>query len=238
MKNISSFLKDVYRPVKALIVFGKGESGLNDVYVESYDMDIQGTPINAHPLSGRECAALAHALRTEENNKAFLKCKGILPKNLLYLSGGDKGNGCAIWHTHVQTRSLFFRGLDIPDGEANVPPLVWRATKDRLQVWALKNNRVTAETPLYRAPFFNLYRDATVCMGNVDIEADSTDCLERFMAFWEQAFWNSAFSHLIDHNIPIEGDLEALWRELITSGKRFPASRMKKTTLTLKNLWK
>ncbi|SUJ23264.1 Uncharacterised protein [Sphingobacterium spiritivorum] len=43
-----------------------------------FDMDSNGTPINAHPLTVKEANVLAKALKTdEENSKAFLKPKGI-----------------------------------------------------------------------------------------------------------------------------------------------------------------
>ena len=65
----------------------------------------------------------------------------------------------------------FVSGLDIPNGKAYVPPMLWYASKYSLAVFALATDRRPKEnTPLYYAPFLNIYEDGKVCMGTVSID--------------------------------------------------------------------
>ena len=202
-------------------------------------MDARGMPINAHPLSEKECMTLARALNTDKRERSCLTCGELLPKNILHLSLAGLEGGSAIWFTPAQSKSLFFRGADVPDGMAGVPPLVWKATAEKLYLWALKSTaKLTVDTALYKAPFLNIYAGGNVCMGNVDIRAGKTGSLEEFIAFWEQAFWNSAFSHTIDINVVKDGNAETLWRELIGTEKKFPVNRLVRSGRNLKSILK
>src|SRR5690554_6101955 len=120
MNNIIDTPKDfgtLYEPKSALVFYqslGKGAT----MYVEHFDMDESGTPINAHPLTVKEAEILAKALQTdEEKSKAFLKPKGILPTNILHINPSEKG--AVIWYTKAQKRQLYFvESLGIPSGMA------------------------------------------------------------------------------------------------------------------------
>jgi hypothetical protein len=50
MKNITHVLNEIYVPQKALLVH-RSLSGEDKVFVEAYDINENGNPINAHPLS-------------------------------------------------------------------------------------------------------------------------------------------------------------------------------------------
>lgn len=105
MKDITQKFGTLYHPVKAFVVYRK-DTADKSIYVEGYDMDKNGCPINAHPLSRRETAQLASALDTsEELTRKFLKPLGLLPKKVLHLNPGHDGS--AIWYTPAQKVSLF-----------------------------------------------------------------------------------------------------------------------------------
>ncbi|RYD95442.1 MAG: hypothetical protein EOP54_15800 [Sphingobacteriales bacterium] len=128
MNNITHTFGTLYHPCKALLIYRKTENGYNpDYYVESYDMDSSGKPVNPHPLTIKESHALAKSLQSREKKAhAFLTPKGLLPPNLLYLKSGN--DGFAVWHTAAQKAKLLFSdGLGIPSGEAAIPALVWKA---------------------------------------------------------------------------------------------------------------
>jgi len=96
MTNISENFNDQFAPVKALLIYQsqmtvKDEYGYEadrntQVYVESYDIGRQGKPINAHPLTVAEMVSLSKLFQsTEELKSLYLKPKGLLPANVLYL---------------------------------------------------------------------------------------------------------------------------------------------------------
>lgn len=235
MNDITEKFGTLYYP-KSALVFYETIGTETDMYVEHFDMDSNGTPVNAHPLTVSEAEILAKALQTdEERSRAFLKPKGILPTNILHINPSDKG--AVIWYTKAQQRQLYFVGsLGIPNGKAQVPPMLWKADKNHLAVYALATDRrPNDKTKLHYAPFFNIYEDGKVCMGTVSIDIKNSASVEEFIKAWEDYFFNSYFSHLMGYN-PTRGYCDSLWKYLIKTGEDFPKERLKKNDKTLKYL--
>ena len=238
MKDITEDFGTLYQPTSAL-VFYQSYDRTQDTYVEHFDMDKDGNPINAHPLTEREAKTLAKALTLntkKEKNQEFLKPKGVLPTNILHINTGE--NASVLWHTPSMKRQLYFtENLEIPNGIAQVPAMLWLAGKRNLKVFALANNRrPTEKTSLFYAPFFNVYENGTVCMGTVDVDIKNSSSLEEFTKKWEDYFFNSYFSHLMNEHNPIKGNCVNLWKSLVDKDEIFPKNVLKKTNKILKNL--
>lgn len=236
MTHISEQFGTLYHPYSALVFYR--ESGqLNNTYVEHFDFDRKGFPVNAHPLTEQEGVHLARALTIQkEKDNNFLHCKGILPSNVLHIDSGK--NACVMWYTLEKRRNLFFTDfLHIPNGQANAPAMLWQATKNKLTVFALRGNRrPTLQTTLYHAPFFNVYDDGEVCMGNFDVSIKNSASIQEFIQAWEAYFFNSYFSHLVNSHNPVQGNPVQLWKELLDSKLPFPKDRLVKTNFTLKDI--
>jgi len=235
--DITESFGTLYHP-KSALVFYESKGTDKEMYVEHFDMDKNGMLINAHPLTEREAEALAKALHSEKQKEnAFLKSGAILPTNILHINP-SRDKGAVLWYTKSQKRPLYFiEGLGIPSGQAFVPTMIWQATKNSLRVFALMgNSRPTEKTPLYYAPFFNIYEDGRVCMGSVNINIKNSACVEEFTKAWEDYFFNSYFSHLMGENSPVKGNCVSLWKDLVTSGRTFPTALLKANNKTLKNL--
>ena len=73
------------------------------------------------------------------------------------------------------------------------PPLVFRAHRGGLSIWALKRDeRPTGDTVLCRAPYFNVYDRGDMCVGNVRLpDEPRPDNLPA----WEECFFGSNFGH-------------------------------------------
>ena len=239
MKNTTDITESfgtLYHP-KSALVFYETKGANSDVYVEYFDMDKNGTPINAHPLTEREAKVLARALITEKNkDKAFLNSSGILPTNILQINA-NKDKGVVLWYTKAQRRQMYFvDNLGIPSGKTQVPAMLWLASKSNLTVFALATDRrPTEQTPLHYAPFFNIYEKGNVCMGTVNIEITNSASVEEFTRAWEHYFFNSYFSHSLCENL-IRKNIVNLWKDLIQTGNPFPKEVLKKNNKTLKNL--
>lgn len=225
MKNISRLLDDIYVPQKAIVVYSTLQKYDGKIYVEAYDMDPGGRPMNAHPLSIEESIHLSHALSTGDDTPAFPASKGLLLPKVLYIN--PRRDGFAIWHTPAQTVNMLFKEeLGIPSGKVPVPPLIWKASLTHLYVYAMgEEKKPSAKTTLYHAPFFNIHENGEVCMGTVDVSIDKSCSLEDFIRQWEHYFWNSRFSHLINGS-PVTGDINQLWKQLTTESKTFPYNRL------------
>ena len=159
-----------------------------------------------------------------------------MPTNILYINPSEKGS--VLWYTKAQEQQLYFvNGLGIPNGKAYVPPMLWHASKNSLAVFALTTDRrPTENTPLYFAPFFNIYEDGKVCMGTVSIDIKNSASVEEFTTAWENYFFNSYFSHLLGKQNPIKGNCVSLWKTLIETNEAFPIDVLKNNNKTLKNL--
>ena len=235
VNNIAENFGTLYHPKSALVFYETAGTEI-DMYVEHFDMDSNGTPINAHPLTVKEANILAKALQTdEEKSTAFLKPKGILPTNILHINPSEKGT--VLWYTKAQQRQLYFvNGLGVPNGKAQVPPMLWFANKNSLSVFALANDRrPTEKTLLHYAPFFNIYEKGNVCMGTVSIDIKNSASVEEFIQAWEHYFFNSYFSHSLCENVTRK-NIVTLWKDLINTDKPFPKEVLKKNNKTLKNL--
>lgn len=234
MNDLTENLGTLYHPKAALVVY-EAAKDKKDCYVEYFDMDEQGHPINAHPLNVREAQQLAMALNTTtESNRAFLKPKGIIGSNVLYIDPSP--NGFVMWHTKPAKKQLFFvKNLGIPNGIASVPSLLWVADKSKLKIYALRTDRKPNDnTPLYHAPFFNVYAEGNVCMGTVEVNIRNAASLEEFTQAWESYFFNSYFSHLMQNHNPIHGNCVSLWKQLCSTGEAFPKEVLKKANRTIK----
>lgn len=236
MKDITNTFGTLYHPVKAFVVYQQDTADKN-FYVEAYDMDKNGFPINAHPLTLRESTKFANALDTSEvYSRKFLKPLGLLPKNVLYLN--TDRDGFVLWYTPAQKVDMFFvENLGIPNGTAALPPLLWKASKNTLWIFAMGGQgEINQQTELYCAPFFNLYADGRVCMGTVAVNIKADCPLEEFIALWERYFFKSYFSHLITNKSPVKGNIIQLWKSLVGSRKKFPIKSLLKNGLTIKKL--
>jgi len=226
----------LYHPAAAIVVFKPGDND-KDLYLEYYDMDESGCPINPRPLSVKEAQGLSKALDTREAAaKAFIKPMGLLPSCVLHINSAE--NGSVVWYTKIQTRKLYFtESLGLAAQELPLPALVWTADKNRLHVFALKSKaKPCLSTPLYNAPFFNLYHNGNVCMGSVDVRISQSATLEEFITAWEGYFFGSYFSHLIGGHNPVKGNLISLYQRLATTGSAFPTEELVPNSKQLKHL--
>lgn len=222
-----------YTAQHALVFFQRKNK---DAYVELYDMDSQNRPINARPLCQTDAETLAKTFLPQVT-PAFFQCNGLLPQTVLFLR--PEADGVAIWYTPPMKKNLMFiDGLAIPNGKAVLPGLVWKASKTGLSVFALAKTkgRPTLKTPLFYAPFFNIYENGQVCMGNVTLDFSACQSLETFTAQWEAYFFNSYFSHMIGNKNRCKTDMAGLWRSLVNQSTAFPTEQLQPMPITLSSL--
>ena len=234
MKDITNDFLKFYYPKSALVFYQKKGNHGNS-YVEFFDMDRNGNPVNAHPLSLNEAKRLARALNVDDyDDKRFLVPKSIMKKEILHI---DHRTSRVMWFTKAQQRNLYFiKSFDISNGLASVPPMLWLASRESVMVYALATDRKpTGNTKLYHAPFFNIHENGVVCMGTVDIDMKNIRCLEEFTSAWEDYFFNSNFSHLMSGFNPVNGNCVLLWTDLIGTGKPFLMDALKANGRTVKN---
>ena len=139
---------------------------------------------------------------------------GYLPGNVLYADGD-----ALVWWVPPRRRHIAFscpetalcqRGAIVPH-----PALVFMVSGGSWLVWAHKGRkRPVPQSPMWRAPYFNVGADGAICRGNVVTPTGTTT--DR-IAEWEDAFFHSYFTHpnvpkgLVNH----PGGAYAFWAEMV-----------------------
>jgi PRTRC genetic system protein B len=150
----------------------------------------------------------------------------ILPERALSYDSGR-----LVWWSPSAKRPIFFRTSDNKFNNAmngktvSHAPLVFHAEAGRLHVYALQQDvRPTEETPLCRAPYFNLYGAGNMCTGNVRMPEIA---VPSEISLWERAFFESNFTHTNAGTVvKFEGGHNALWQHLSKTGEPFPTNAL------------
>lgn len=235
MKNKTYLFNSLYIPLKAFTVF-RNAGTEKDMYVEAYDYE-KGGFINAHPLSELEADKLAEALyRSSESSRNYLQPAGLMPENILHT---DNRTGTLIWYTSPFCQILqFAQGSGLCTGTYPIPMLIWKADKVSLSLFAIKGkDKPELKTSLHHAPFLNTYGTGKICMGNVSIEPDICGSMEQFIEFWQNAFFNSLFSHVIGSHRICRSEVTSLMNKLLEK-KTFPAEELIRTGKNLADILK
>lgn len=215
------------KPQSALLIYSDGEKAVCTSHPVAFEARRKRLVLMAGaPAERAEIIKLAQQLSGVKQSSR----RQLLPANLLVATVD-----CLAWHLPSQRRNIF---VDTSDKQFNADingrdvlhPALLFAAKDTghgrdLYIWALVDNaRPDEATPLFRAPYFNVYQSAHLCEGNYKLPLN---CDLAGIPEWEAAFFETHFSHTnLDarqlcahphgHN--------ALWREMLkTRLKAFPA---------------
>lgn len=146
-----------------------------------------------------------------------------------------KGPDRMIWWTPPGLRPVFFKKSGANDktfdGHAvcPTPGLVWMAMPGKgLYVYAIQGaGRPSKETPLFQAPFFNVWGRGQVCIGSASLPKEEQ--MSEPQA-WEKTFFGSHFTHpnFTQPDRLIKGEEPTtFWRKMIQRpAKRFPEERL------------
>ncbi|WP_175681183.1 PRTRC system protein B [Burkholderia cenocepacia] len=179
--------------------------------VDGKPMLLAGTPVTLEQLADiAEIAARKTSYR------------GFVHDRVIYL-----GPNKLAWWVPSCKRQVWFQTKDrIGEraGDANHPPLVFIVDRDDWSVFALRTNtRPGPGARLYNAPYYNVWEDGGICVGNVSTpERIDMDSIKPF----EDAFFRSRFTHPNNKQlIHRRGGAERLWLDLL-DGAEFPLDRL------------
>lgn len=155
----------------------------------------------------------------------------LLPENVLSFSPSH-----LVWWTPAQKRRVFFNNKELGKKSSITPhpPLLFMIHNRTWFVFSLKENkRPDKNTMLFHAPYFNVYDDASICIGSAAIPNRLTT---TSIPEWERAFFESEFTHVngrIKKASYPRGEY-AMWKDLLTGElKEFPIEHLVSTKMTL-----
>lgn len=102
----------------------------------------------------------------------------------------------------------FTKGLNIENGEFNLPGIIYVVERGGLNVFAFKGERPGMDDRLCKAPYFNVNATSgSVCLGNASLQIPEAPTFDRWLEYWEKRFWMSEFSHLGGGGNPTRSNL-------------------------------
>lgn len=156
-----------------------------------------------------------------------------------------QGGRTMVWYMPASVRPMFFN-VSTPNGREEVagsawqPPLVFAVHEEAWYVWALKQDeRPTPMTPLYHAPYMNVWKSGKICTGNVRTPSGTRDEMNHLA--WELVFFNSWFTHLNDidqKRFKRRKSLFSYWKQAIKKQTPFPVHDLVPNGHTLKDVLK
>lgn len=199
------------------------------VLVTSHDVD---TPdgdapmlLGGQPLTREQADLLARLILN------YAPTRTVLPAQVVCWDGARLA-----WWTPAQRRRIWFGRREKPNlqhvsrREVQHPPLLWVAEAGRLHLFALgRNERPDAGTPLFQAPYLNVYQDGWVCghfswPGTVAPEAISQ---------WEKGFFDSEGTKGWAARLTLyPGGHDALWPAMLAADT-FPPDTLVPLQLTV-----
>lgn len=130
----------------------------------------------------------------------------------------------------------FADGLNLKTGNYITPTLIFKLHNNTISIAATLDKTPNQNSPLFYAPFFNVFKNGAVCMGSVDIQASkhlqTFDALKQFIV---NAFFNSVFTHS-NHSLISESYLKSkASNKKWTVNDLFPIKMNDNKQLTLKD---
>lgn len=221
--NLTKTLHKQYKPEVAIMVYRSQD---NDYYLESHEMQlVKGKHVLGAgiPLSEDTINSLVEYFKGKEGRESILK--GDVPANVLYVHWGVEKR-ILIWHNPPMKRAMHFtKALAIPGGAAMQPGLIYASINGSLDVFAFEGyERPVGDTKLMRAPYHNVSRDGSVCLGSARVNKPRDNSYIAMMKYYEDLFWGSEFSHLAGEETPIRGNLNSYWKKAIKQHSDFDYS--------------
>ncbi|HEY4288230.1 MAG TPA: hypothetical protein VGN00_14095 [Puia sp.] len=220
MNELTDNLIKEYHPRLAIIAHTSALNDWRDVYLESHPINEAGQILEGRPLKQETIQEIVDVFFDERQNAVAVS--GMIPANVLQFEVLPGGRYSLMWYRPAERRRIYFsESLNIPSGEAWMPPMIYHTKDSRgLAMYALANDDRPAEsTRLFRAPFHNIYDDGDVCLGNAQVKKPSQKTYASLMKYWEDLFWLSEFTHLNGTANPTKSNLALLWPKLVKNKK-------------------
>ena len=129
----------------------------------------------------------------------------------------------------------FVPSLGIDNAQYHVPGVIYVAGEQSLAVYAYKDKKLSDDTALFAAPFFNTSRES-VCLGATKLKKPSNPTYSELLEYWEKKFWLTEFSHLGSGGNPTKDNLVLVTQA--AKDEKFNLDELKPMNKKLKDLFK
>lgn len=214
---------------KAILIYGEGAKAIATIHdVERSHGKAQIQPGRGVSLGNLQDLVIA---LTTDKKSAYLPDR-VLSCNFTKL----------VWWTPSAVRPIWFDTADrkfnksMNGAKVTHPALLFCVTGSGFAVFALAcESRPLPNTPIFRAPYYNVYESGRMCTGNAAVpKLLMPSNIDKF----EEAFFKSAFTHNAVGNRLVQhpGGHNAFWTELRARGKHPRRKLVKAKYLTKLNV--
>ena len=133
----------------------------------------------AVPVSHEFMNTLVENYSVEMNGMPY----GQIPPGLLWCDT-RRGHEKYVWYNPPGRRRMYFtKGLNIENGECNLPGIIYVVERGGLNVFAFKGEGPGMDDRLCKAPYFNVNATSgSVCLGNASLQIPEAGILgETFL---------------------------------------------------------
>lgn len=150
-----------------------------------------GSPLTKNDLDELQDYFLKRSNKKTKEKK-FLKLKGIIPENLIYCNHDNTGL-YLMWYNKPQKRDIKYTdNLKDKAGTYLFNNILYLIHNDKFYIYEFdKFNGL--KTNIKNLSISNVGKSGDVCLGGVKIK--NKEYFEDLMIEYENAFWNSYFSH-------------------------------------------
>jgi PRTRC genetic system protein B len=227
---MSNELTASLKPKHQIVIY---EGSQNTSYVEHYEvLEIDGSHFlsEGKPLTKKTLKKIMNLVMTTGKNM-FATVKQLLPENVIYYDPRP-GMLKLIWYNKPMVRIM--HGIYKHPVKVKIPAILYMLHDDDLSIFIMKTGtrRPELKTPLFRAPFPNIYERGNVCMGNVKKPTGTVE-IANLINSWEGAFWNSEFTNHLHSEDYGKEFTKSIRANIVFPNKQFKAT--KKTINTIIN---
>jgi PRTRC genetic system protein B len=196
MNKLAKEITGLMHPTAALIAYcSEDDYCRKSHYLEFRNISNNGIMGAGKPVSLEFIQSLAESFSVKSTTIPY----GEIPKELWF---ADTREEKYIWHRPPCKKQMYFKKeLNIPNGTYAIPGLVWMVKRENLYVFAYKSKRLSHNSQLYSAPFFNVNAGSgSVCLGNAKLKKPENLTFLNFLNYWEDKFFLSEFTHVLGSN--------------------------------------
>lgn len=214
--NISALVNATFYPTDMLVVYRNEKANLTEDtrgYVEHHNIDKDGKPGAAKPLTEQLLRNISIAV-ADKRAMQSASLRHLLPENIL-LHDSRIGRHILAWYEPPQVQVIKMAQGKVKTYTIPFPALLYVAKDRDIHIYALKTGRKRPQlnTPVFKAPCFNIYADSSVCMGDIITKTDGVEDIMELKTRWLKAFWSGKFTHELEQN-PCRTNLTKLYNSL------------------------
>lgn len=214
------------------VIVGKSTSDSDTLAF--HPVDDSGQVMAEQPFSKKSAKAIFNVFKAYDFKPLYFE--DFIDNTILKAkSTADKTE--LVFYVPSQKTQLYFDSeVNLPSKRYLIPTLVFKYKNGAISVVATPDQKPNPNSLLFHAPFFNVFSDHKICMGDVNLKViDNIETFESLKTFISNAFFNSIFTHsnnaLISEQYLIEKAKLKTW----CAKDLHPIKKTKKEQLTLNN---